>query len=349
MIQGFSRTNGVAIDVGAFATRFYCAANGVLMDAPSVALLDLDTMHADHRAIRCYGHAAIEQYQKSPAGLRLINPLQADTRNNLGYSAAMLSNFLQKSIKQKLIARKPQIALTLPCGIDSLLAEQLHRACFDAGASRVHQLDNGMAIALGLAAETEQRNPSVAIDFGSRGSRVYAVDNDEIIAATSLFCGGDYLDQQLVDGIRSQFGVLVTTSEARNVKHQVGNAMPAGYSPQVGSSYLLSGLEIATNQQLSFRVSTESIGKILQTTMHRLSASINSAIADLPDSLQGTLAEHGVMLTGGGAQLAQIDQLVMEATTVPVEIARQPTTTTVTGCGVLFSRIYDDSPVAQPA
>ncbi|OED39789.1 hypothetical protein AB833_14360 [Chromatiales bacterium (ex Bugula neritina AB1)] len=330
----------VAIDPGAFASRFCCPTNGLLLDEPSVALLDLDAAQTGIKAIRQYGHSAIDSYRKSPAGYRLVQPLQSDSINNFGYSPAMLSSFIHSAVSQGVISHSPVIALTIPCNIDHLHADQLRHACFTAGASRVFQIDNGVATTLGACVETDHSPIAVVIDFGSRGSRIYATVNHEILAATGLFCGGDYLDQQLVDGIRERFGVIISETVAQEAKHRLGCAVADGFRQHLQTSLQLDGLEITTAQQVSIRVSCDTISEILQPSMRQLSVSIQSAVLAFPSTAREHLLQHGLVITGGGALLPQLDQLTMEATGVPVEIAAHPLTSTVQGSAIVLEKIH---------
>jgi len=330
----------ISLDLGAWSTRLYCKEHGLLLDEPSTGLLDLDHPQTGARAVTHYGQAAIERFNVDPSGKRLINPLQMDAVNNVGHSPRMLSFFIQKAIKRGLISKSPVILLTVPCDITENSVDQLRKACFSAGTSRVHLVDNGIATGLGAGLTIDRKPPLILIDFGARDSRLYTYSGNEIVASTSVKCGGDSLDQALVTGIRERFGIHISDAAAQDAKHRVGSAMPLSFDQETTISCQVNGLEISTNSHTRFRVSSDSAGVILRPLMQQLASVVAQSLEALPGAVKEVLSDDGIMLTGGGSLLPQMDQLIMEATDLPVAVANRPLTTTVRGGAIMLNRIH---------
>lgn len=330
----------VAIDLGAYHTRIFSETDGLILDEPSIGLLDMDHPQTGASALSRFGNVAREIFESAPSGKRLVSPLQSDSINNLGYCPKMLSYFINQAKHDGLLAKTPIIVLVTPPGIEARLTEQLRHACFTAGASRVHLADNSIATALGAGLQIEQPHASLLLDFGARDARLYAFANNETIATSLLACGGDLLDQKLADGIREHFGIHISNATATDTKHRVGSAMPANYSHRLRNSCQVQGLAIDENIDTHFSLSTETACTILQPALKQAAASINQAILDLPTYYQNQIKETGVLLTGGGAQLTQIDQLVMEACDLPVEIANRPLSTAARGGGRILESMH---------
>lgn len=329
----------ISVDLGGYHTRIFTETDGLILDEPSIGLLDMDHQETGARAVSDYGTTAAERFANAPAGKRLISPLQSDCINNVGHCPKMLQYFLQRVKQQRLICKSPIVLLALPGDINELQTDQLRHACFTAGASRVHLVDNGIATALGAGLPVDQPEPSMVIDFGARNARLYAFANNEIIASAELPCGGDLLNQKLADGIRERFGIHITESTATETKHRVGSAMPASYSHRLRNSCQVQGLAIDENFDTQFSLSTEIACEILHPTMMQAANVIGRTVDKLSPYLT-EISENGIILTGGGSQLTQVDQLVMEASNLPVEIANRPLSTAVRGGGLMLERIH---------
>lgn len=337
----------ISIDLGGYHTRIFSEADGLILDEPSVGLLDMDHQHAGARAVSHYGIVAEELFADAPNGKRLIKPLQSDCINNVGHCPKMLSYFLQHAKRERLIGKAPIILLALPSDITELQTDQLRHACFTSGSSRVHLVDAGIATALGAGLPIEQPSPSLLLDLGARGARLCSYIDDQITSAVAIPCGGDLLNDKLAEGIREQFGVQVSQVIAQETKHRVGSAMPLSDQQRLRNSCQVQGLVINENFDSQFSLSTDEACDILRPTMQHAADVRQQACNRLPhrDSLQ----EAGITLCGGGAQLAHIDQLVEQATGLTVEIAQRPFSTAARGGGIMLERIHGTLKTAEPA
>ncbi len=330
----------ISIDTGGYHTRLFSETEGLILDEPSIGLLDMDHQHAGSRAVSRFGLVAADLFESAPSGKRLINPLQSDCNNNVGHCPKMLGYFLKQANQEGLIGKSPIVLLALPSDITELQTDQLKHACFTSGASRVHLVDNGIAIALGAGLPIHQPKLSLLIDFGARGARLYAYANDEIIASTSIPCGGDLLTATLTTGIREHFGIQVSDKTAQDTKHRIGSATAETQKHQLRNSCQVHGLAISEHFDMTFSLSMDEAHEILKPAMNEATRIISAAIQGISARFPGQLNDTCITLTGGGAQLAHIDQLVRKATNLPVEIAKRPLSTAARGGALMLERIH---------
>ncbi len=345
---GKSIANRLSIDLGGFHTRIFQEGEGLILDEPSVGLLDMDNQYTGSRAVTCFGHDALERLPLL-SGTRLINPLQADGQNHLGYSAKMLRYFLSKLRRNKLIGKAPIVLLAIPQEINQQLSDDLRHACFTAGASRVHVVDNAIATAVGAGLTIEDPTPSLLMDIGARNARLYAFEHNEITFTQAIPLAGDKLDETLANGIRERYGIYVSDAKAREAKHRVGCAITSSFSHQMRNSCQMKGLQIHENTHTNFTLTTEVACELLAPAMHNASNAIKSAFEVMPYQFRDPQNDIAVVLSGGGSQLIQIDQLIMEASDKPVEITNRPLSAGARGGATMLERIHGKIPEAEPA
>lgn len=340
----------ISVDPGAFRVRIHTDSQGLILDEPATALLDMDASDAGPKAATRFGQAAIDAFNTDPDGVQLLRPLQADSKNNIGYNPRMLNHFMRRARADGLMAKAPVVLLALPENLTEIQRDQLRHSCFTAGAARVHTVDGAIATALGAGIETESDTPSVIIDFGARSSRLFAYCENEVVAASTLYCGGDKLDDAIVAGTMKKFNIRINELEAQNCKHRVGCAMKTSYVKRLRNSCQATGYHLDTQEQTRFQFSTEDMQEMIDPALQQLRTTIHTAINTLPLWIQDVIEQKGITLTGGGALLPQIDRLVMEASDVPVELAHRPLSSAVRGGSTMLNRIQGKSkPAVQSA
>ena len=260
----------------------------------------------------------------------------------------MVRYFLSKLRRNRLIGKAPIVLLAVPQGITQQLSDDLRHACFTAGASRVHLVDNSIAAAVGTGLAIEEPTPHLLMDIGARSARLYGFQHNELVFARDIPLGGDQLDEILVNGIRERYGLHVSNSQAQKAKHEVGCAMTSSFGHQLRNSCQMKGLQIFENTNTNFTLTTEVACELLRPAMQHAADVISDAIALAPYSFRDA-HDTAVVLCGGGSQFIQIDQLIMEASGKPVEIANRPLSAGARGGATMLSRIHGTAEEAEPA
>ena len=337
----------IAVDLGAHQTRIIHHREGLILDEPSVGAIDMDHRIGGSRALDSFGNEALDIAATKPS-MRIVQVLRSDARNPLGHSAKMLRYYFSRLRRDGSIGKAPVILLNIPPDISEHLTEDLKHACFTAGASRVHLVDNAISMAVGAGIDIADGAPRMLHDLGARAARLYAMQFNEIVAAYSLPFGGDRIDDALAHGIRERYGLYVTEVQAQHAKHLVGSAISSSLDNQLRNSCQMQGLQITVDEQANFTLTSEVACELLQPLMRQGREALDAAISALPYQFRDPQQDCPIIITGGGAHLPQMDQLVMETGNRPVEIADQPATTAVRGGATLLTHIQGE-PAAAPA
>lgn len=318
-----------AIDPGAFRTRFCSATKGLLLDQPSIAALDMDHPAGGSKAVSTFGDQAEQVMIQGLDGLRSIQPVQSDQHNDLGLSAKMLSHFLNQATRSGIIAKSPKVLLMLPHDCSTSKRAQLQLACKQAGARSI-EIQNA-ALAAFYSTELEQSQPCIMIDFGATASRMFAIADSEVVYHQNLPFGGDTLDQAIAAGLLERFSLYVSDKSAQEIKHRVAAATPQSFVQCTRNSCQVDCLAVKTNITTRFRVGSETVNDILKSTLDEFANSIKSALAGIDESIQDSAYETGIRICGGGALLPRMDQLVIAATNLPVEVVKRPLNSNIRG------------------
>ena len=324
-----SPVSRIAIDPGAFRTRFYSATEGLLLDQPSIAALEMDHPLGGSTSVSTFGDLAAEILMTGIDGYKEVQPVQSDMRNDLGLRIKMLGYFLDHAKHSRLIGRAPEISLVLPHHCDEKTSDQLQQTCRAAGAVKVDIQDASLAAFYSTGLDHSE--PCVMLDFGATATRLIAVANGEVVLCQHLDCGGEEIDKSIITGLLERFGLQITSESARQIKHSIAAATRHSFVQCTKNSCQVNCLSVKTNTKTEFRVNSETISEILQPVLEELTNSIKLAFGAIDSKLKDAAYETGIRLHGGGAMLSRIDQLVMSATDLPVEVVKRPLTSSVRG------------------
>jgi len=327
---GQQHPDHIAIDLGGSHTRFYSANKGLILDEPSVIAIDMDHPRGGAAAASAFGNLAIKQLEQGQIGkgatnLRLVQPLQADLHNDTGLTEKMLHRFLSTAIKTRAINRAPNIELIPPTNIGPRKLQNLLSICTHAGAASA-KLCN-FSTAAENASRLDNIEPGIAIDFGARGSRLIACDTETHIIPLSF--SGDQLDSAIANGMLVTYYLLVSIPEAQIIKHRIAAATPDSVFSNTRTTHLTHAVDITRNEHTQFRIGSDTISHMLVPVFENLAQSVRGAINSLPVPLIDRAIENGIQLCGGGANLARLDQLLMDATDLPVQVIKRPQTSIV--------------------
>ena len=318
-----------AVDPGAFRTRFYSATEGLLLDQPSVAALDMDHPLGGSASVSAFGEEAAEILTNGVDRYRAVQPVQSDLHNDLGLRIKMLGYFLDHAKRSGLTGKAPEISLVLPHHCDAETSARLQQICHTTGAVKVEVQDASLAAfnSTGL----DKSDSCVMIDFGATASRLIAVADGEVVHCQSLPCGGDAIDQSIITGLLERFELQATSDAARHIKHNIAAATRQSIVQCSRNSCQVNCLSVKSNTLTEFRVGSETISEILQPLLDEFTHSIRLAFGSIDSKIKDAAYENGIRLFGGGAMLPRIDQLVMSATDLPVEIVKRPLTWSARG------------------
>lgn len=327
-------SSDLAIDLGTANTLIYVSGEGVVLDEPSIVAIR--TGQDGGRSIAAVGNEAKQMLGRTPENLETIRPLKDGVIADLSATEQMLQHFIKKVHNPALpISPSPQVLVCMPSGATQVEMRAVIEAAHRAGASPVYLISEPMAAAIGAGMPVDEARGSMVIDIGGGTSEVAIISLNGIVYSTSVRIGGDKFDEAIIDYVRRNFGVYIGYPTAERIKKEIGCAYPASEVFELE----LKGLNQQEGAPRSFTINSNEVLEALQEPLGGIIKAVKFALEQTPPELAADVAERGIVLTGGGALLNDIDKLIMEETGLNVIVAEDPLTCVVRGGGKVVEQI----------
>ena len=335
---GFLRSyfsNDLAIDLGTANTLIYVRGKGIVLDEPSVVAIREDTGPNSKKSIQAVGRDAKMMLGKTPGNIVAIRPMKDGVIANFTVTEQMLKFFIKKVHDNKLFSPSPRIIICVPCGSTQVERRAIRESAIGAGAGQVYLIEEPMAAAIGADLPVAEATGSMVVDIGGGTTEVGVISLGGTVHKGSVRVGGDKFDEAIINYIRRNYGMLIGETTAEQIKKEIGSAFPGSEVREME----VKGRNLAEGIPRSFTISSNEILEALTEPLNSIVSSVKSALEQTPPELGADIAEKGMVLTGGGALLRDIDRLFMEETGLPVIVAEDPLTCVVRGSGLALERI----------
>ena len=320
----------IAIDLGTANTLIYVRGKGLVLDEPSVVAIRQERGPNGKQVIQAVGRAAKDMIGRTPGNIRAIRPLKDGVISDFTVTEVMLKHFIGKVLRKSLFSPNPRIVICVPGGSTQVERRAIRESALGAGASKVCLIEEPMAAALGAGLPVGEPSGSMVVDIGGGTTEVGVISLSGIVYQVSVRVGGDKFDEAIVNYVRRNYGMLIGEATAEWAKKAIGSAFPGS---EVRQSEI-KGRNLAEGFPRSFTLSSNEILEALSDPLNSIVTAVKSALEHTPPELAADIAERGMVLTGGGALLRDIDRLLMEETGLPVSIAEDPLTCVARGCGL---------------
>ena len=247
----------------------------------------------------------------------------------------MLKHFIRSIHSKSIMRPSPRIVICVPSGSTQVERRAIRESALGAGASEVYLIEEPMAAAIGAGLPVADACGSMVVDIGGGTTEVGIISLGGMVYKGSVRIGGDKFDEAIINYIRRNFGMLIGEPTAEALKQQIGSA----YHGSKVHEMTITGRNLGQGLPQSFSVSTAEILEALTDSLNGLVMSIKIALENTPPELSSDIAERGIVLTGGGALLRDLDQMISEETGLPVLLADDPLTCVVRGCGMALERL----------
>ncbi len=320
---------GIAIDLGTANTVVYVRGQGIVLNEPSVVAIE--TINGVKR-VKAVGDAAKLMMGKTPDSIEAIRPLRDGVIADIDVAEQMIKYFIQKVTgKPKFFFNHPEIVICVPSGSTSVERRAIRDAASNAGASQVFLIEEPMAAAIGAGMPVTEPIGSMVVDIGGGTTEVAVLSLRGLAYTTSVRVGGDKMDEAIVSYVRRHHNLLIGESTAERIKKDFGVAQaPAdgiGHTIHIKGRDLVNGVpkEISINQGQIAEALSEPIGTIVE--------GVRIALENTAPELAADIVDQGIVLTGGGALIAGLDQELSDETGLPVTIADDPLACVALGTG----------------
>ncbi|MBC3516679.1 rod shape-determining protein [Neobittarella massiliensis] len=323
----FSRD--VGIDLGTANTLCFMRGKGIIMREPSVVAVDKKT-----DTVRFVGQEAKDVIGRTPGSIVAVRPLKDGVIADFDITTSMLQIFIKKIFGGKMFAR-PQVIICIPSGVTAVERRAVKEAALKAGAKHVSVIEEPMAAAIGAGLPVAEAVGSMVVDIGGGTSEVAVISLGGIVAAKSVRVGGDEFDSSIINYVKKTYNLLIGERTAESIKIQIGSAAP--YEGE--GSIEIKGRDLADGLPKNISLSAKEVREALRLPLQEVVDAIKTTLERTPPELSSDIIDHGITLTGGGALLRGLDELISGETGMPVHIAENPLDCVAEGTGKVLENI----------
>jgi rod shape-determining protein MreB len=317
----------MAIDLGTANTLVYVKGRGIVLNEPSVVAI---INQRGKKQVLAVGDEAKMMLGRTPGNIEAIRPLRDGVIADFEIAEEMIKHFISKVHNRRSFA-SPQVIIAVPSGSTAVERRAIQESAESAGARRVYLIEEPMAAAIGAGLPVTEPTGSMVVDIGGGTTEVAVLSLGGIVYARSVRVGGDKMDEAIIAFIRRNHNLLVGESSAERIKQQIGTACPPedgnGDSMQIKGRDLMNGVpkELIINQRQISESLAEPVGAIIEA--------VKVALEHTAPELAADIVDKGIVLTGGGALLGNLDMVLRNATGLPVSIADEPLSCVALGTG----------------
>ena len=325
-------SNDLAIDLGTANTCVYVKGHGIVLREPSVVAVKKDSR--GNNQILAVGSEAKRMLGKAPGNIQAIRPMKDGVIADFEVTEAMLRYFISQVHNQRRLVR-PRIMICVPTGITQVEKRAVKESAQSAGAREVFLIEEPMAAAIGANLPIQEPTSNMVVDIGGGTTEVAVISLAGIVYSKSVRVGGDKMDEAILHHIKNKYKMLIGESSAEAIKMKIASAYPLDPEQQieVKGRDLVSGIPqtiVITSEEVRDAIS-EQVGAIVQA--------VRMALEQTPPELAADIVDRGIVLTGGGALLLGLDQLLREETSLPIFVVDDPLSTVVMGTGIALDNL----------
>jgi rod shape-determining protein MreB len=304
---------------------------GIVADEPSVVAVREGGR--GERRIIAVGNEAKLMLGRTPESIRAIRPLKDGVIADFEIAEHMLKHFIKKAHKRKTLVR-PRIIISIPSGVTQVERRAVIESAYTAGAREVYLIEEPIAAAIGVGLPISEPTGNMIVDIGGGTTEVAVISMNDIVYAQSVRTGGDKMDEAIIQYMKRKYNLLLGESFAERVKIDLGAAVVENGNEKME----IRGRDLGSGIPKTMTVTAGEINEALSVPIGVIVETVRSTLENTPPELASDFLENGIMLTGGGAKLRNIDKLLNKETGLPIVIAENPLIMVVLGCG----RALDD-------
>ena len=335
---GFLRkyfSTDLAIDLGTANTLIYVRGKGIVLNEPSVVAIRQEGGPNGKRTIAAVGSEAKQMLGRVPGNIEAIRPMKDGVIADFTVTEQMLKQFIKMVHVSRLFSPSPRIIICVPCGSTQVERRAIRESALGAGASQVFLIEEPMAAAIGAGLPVSEPAGSMVVDVGGGTTEVGVISLGGMVYKGSVRVGGDKFDEAIINYIRRNYGMLIGEPTAEAIKTQIGSAFPGSEIREME----VKGRNLSEGIPRSFTITSNEILEALTDPLNQIVSAVKIGLEQTPPELGADITERGIMLTGGGALLRDLDRLLIEESGLPVLVAEDPLTCVVRGCGMALERM----------
>ncbi len=319
----------IGIDLGTANTLVYLRGKGIVMREPSVVAVDTKTDD-----VRGVGQEAKAMIGRTPGNIVAVRPLKDGVIADYDITANMLSYFIKRVCGSNKFFG-PRVVICIPSGVTEVERRAVREASLRAGARQVSIIEEPMAAAIGAGLPISEPTGSMIVDIGGGTSEVAVISLGGIVASRSVRVGGDEFDQSIIAYIKRKYNLLIGERTAEDIKIQIGSAYPL----EEETTLEIKGRNLVDGLPKNITIGSEEIREALSESIYKVVDAVKETLERTPPELSADIIDHGITLSGGGALLRGLDQLISNETGIDVHVAETPLDCVALGSGAVLDHI----------
>ncbi len=330
-------SNDIGIDLGTANTLVYVRNQGIVLNEPSVVAVEKSS-----GKVLAIGSAAKEMMGRTPGGIDAVRPLKDGVIADFEISEKLIADFLRRVVKHRYLM-KPRVVISVPSGITEVEKRAVRDSAENAGAREVYLLSEPMAAAIGVGLPVDQPCGIMVIDIGGGTSEIAVIALNGIVNDTSIRVAGDEFNDAIINYLKKNYNLLIGELTAEDIKIKIGSAFPM----EKELSMEVRGRDLVAGVPKNLKISSVQIREALEETINIVVEAVRQTLEQTPPELASDILERGIILTGGGALLRNLDRRLRQETNLPVNVAEDPLTCVVRGAGKVLEDFEKYSKVLE--
>jgi rod shape-determining protein MreB and related proteins len=326
-------SSDLAIDLGTANTLVYVKGKGIVLMEPSVVAVSVDSRSKNR--VLAVGTEAKKMLGRTPGNIVAIRPMRDGVIADFEVTEAMLRHFIHKVHNRRTFVR-PRIVIAVPSGITQVEKRAVKESAESAGAREVFLIEEPMAAAIGANLPITEPTCNMVVDIGGGTTEVAVISLAGIVYSRSVRVAGDKMDSAIIQYIKRKYNLLIGEMTAEIIKTTIGNASP---DPQDLETIEVKGRDLASGIPKILSIDSEEIRVAISEQIDSIIETVKIALEQTPPELAADIVDRGIILTGGGALLKNLDKFLREETRLPITVADDPLTTVALGVGKVLDNI----------
>ena len=326
-------SNDLAIDLGTANTRVYVKGHGIVLREPSVVAVKKDAR--GNNMVLAVGQDAKRMLGRTPGNISAIRPMKDGVIADFEVTEAMLRHFIAKVHNSRRMVR-PRIMICVPTGITQVEKRAVKESAQSAGAREVYLIEEPMAAAIGADLPIQEPTSNMVVDIGGGTTEVAVISLSGIVYSRSVRVGGDKMDEAIMTHVKRKYNMLIGESSAEEIKIKSASAYPQDPEQQIE----VKGRDLVTGIPQNIIITSEEVRKAISEQVDSIVQAVRIALEQTPPELAADIVDRGIVLTGGGALLKGLDQLLREETSLPITVVDDPLSTVVVGTGKTLDNLH---------
>jgi rod shape-determining protein MreB len=325
-------SNDLAIDLGTANTLVIAKGHGIIINEPSVVAVKNEKY--GQTKVLAVGQEAKDMVGKTPGNIRAIRPMRDGVIADFDMTEKMIRKFIEKAHGRKALI-SPRIIICVPYGLTQVERKAVRESALSAGAREVFLIEEPMAAAIGAGIDIREPKGHLVVDIGGGTTEIGVVSLGGLVLSKSIRVAGDKIDLSIINYIRRKYNLLIGERVAEEIKISVGTAVELDEL----LNYTITGRDQVEGLLSSITLTSEDIREAMEEPLKEVAEALRDVLEQMPPDLAGDIVNHGVVLTGGGALIRQLDKYLADIIRIPVYVADEPLLAVAKGTGKALDEI----------